>query len=105
MFWEWSGRIISLSRTHDICAGSGKREESKGRRARGQSVYSQARLIIILLCSVQLALFHGVCGITDSMDTSWSKHQEIVKDREAWPAAVHVVTVRLDLATEQKHPA
>ena len=30
-------------------------------------------------------------GITDSMDMSLSKHQEIVKDREAWRAVVHRV--------------
>ena len=31
-------------------------------------------------------------GVTDSMNMSLSRFQEIVKDREAWHAAVHGVT-------------
>ena len=43
-------------------------------------------------------------GITNSMDVTLSELQELVKDREAWCAAVHGVTKSgHDLVTEQKN--
>jgi len=42
-------------------------------------------------------------GITDSVDMNLSKLRVIVKDKEAWRAAVQELPrVRRDLATEQK---
>jgi len=38
-------------------------------------------------------------GITDSMDTTFSKLWEMMKDREAWCAVVHGIT-ELDMAEQ-----
>ena len=46
-------------------------------------------------------------GITDSIDMSFSKLQELVMDREAWHTAVHQVTkswTRLSDSTEMNSP-
>ena len=41
-------------------------------------------------------------GIINSMDMNLGKIQEMVRNREAWHAVLHAVTVGPDLATEQQ---
>ena len=41
-------------------------------------------------------------GITDSIDMSLSKLRDMLKEREAWRAAVHGVANRHNLVTEQQ---
>ena len=49
------------------------------------------------------ATLKGTGKKEDSRDMSWSKLQDIVKDREAWCASVHAVTKSgHDLVTEQQ---
>ena len=82
--WSWSSNTLAIWRKQLI---HWRRLGKIGGRRRGRG---RTRWLYGIINSMHMSLSR-LNGITNSMDMSLSKLQEMVKDKEAWRAAVHRV--------------